>query len=132
MGRVLLVSCVVCLMGAPVAAQVPGTTGAGASQTLLEQLASSQGKIDCPTPTHCIFIGQVEMLMPGGQVKFFAEQIEILQDKNLLIASGNVVFQNPEGQIAAEKVEFDIKNNTGTFHVDSGLMPPGAAAARHA
>ena len=60
--------------------------------------------------------------MPGGQVKFFAEQIEILQDKNLLIASGNVVFQNPEGQIAADKVEFDIKNNTGTFHVASGLM----------
>jgi LPS-assembly protein len=131
MARLFVFSCVVCLLGVRIAAaQVPAVTPAGASQTLLEQLASSQGKIDCPTPTHCIFIGQVEMLMPGGQVKFFAEQIEILQDKNLLIASGNVVFQNPEGQIAAEKVEFDIKNNTGTFHVASGLLGLGTAADR--
>jgi LPS-assembly protein len=131
MARVVFLSCIACLMGASaVAAQVQASTQDGPSRTLLEQLASTQGKIDCPTPSHCIFVGQVEMLLPGGQVKFFAEQIEILQDKNLLIASGNVVFQNPEGQIAADRVEFDIKNNTGTFHVASGLMPLGAAADR--
>jgi LPS-assembly protein len=131
MARLFLFSCIVCLLGVRVsAAQVPGAPADGASRTLLEQLASTQGKIDCPTPTHCIFVGQVEMLLPGGQVKFFAEQIEILQDKNQLIASGNVVFQNPEGQIAAERVEFDIKSNTGTYHVASGLIGLGAAADR--
>jgi LPS-assembly protein len=129
MVRVLLFSCIVCLLGAATAsAQAPAGPDAQQRSTLLEQLTSSQGKIDCPTPNHCIFIGQVEMVMPGGQLKFFAEQIEIVQDKNLLIASGNVVFQNPEGQIAADSVEFDIKNNTGTFRVASGLMPLGAAA----
>ena len=130
MVRALLFCCVVCLGGAGVArAQVTGAP-ADAQQTLLQQLASTQGKIDCPTPNHCIFIGQVEMLLPGGQTKFFAEQIEIIQDKNQLIASGNVVFQNPGGQIAADSAEFNIKDNTGTFHVASGLMPLGRAADR--
>jgi LPS-assembly protein len=119
----------VCLLAAGAAgAQAPSIPDDQQQSTLLEQLTSSQGKIDCPTPNHCIFIGQVEMVMPGGKLKFFAEQIEIVQDKNQLIASGNVVFQNPEGQIAADSVEFDIKSNTGTFHVASGLMPLGAAA----
>ena len=131
MVRVLLFFCIVCLWGAGAArAQGAGAAADSAQQTLLQQLASTQGKIDCPTPNHCIFIGQVEMLLPGGQTKFFAEQIEILQDKNQLIASGNVVFQNPGGQIAADSAEFNIKDNTGTFHVASGLMPLGPAADR--
>jgi LPS-assembly protein len=41
------------------------------------------------------------------------------------------VFQNPGGgQIAADSAEFNIKDNTGTFHVASGLMPLGRAADR--
>ena len=43
------------------------------------------------------------------QGKFFADQIEIFADKDLLVASGNVVFANQEGRIAAERAEFDAQ-----------------------
>ena len=32
------------------------------------------------------------------------------------LRSGNVVFTNPEGRIAAERVEFNVAKGTGTFH----------------
>lgn len=130
LARLLLASCLVCLAGAATLdAQEPdGPEGTSpAAPGILEQIASTQGKLDCPTPDHCIFTGEVEQELPGG-IRFFADRIEIFARENRLVASGNVVFANPEGRIAADRVEFDLLTRTGTFHVASGLMPLGAAA----
>jgi len=129
MARFLLLSCFVCLLGAQAAHAQTALPPQGAPQasTLFERFASKQWTLDCEGE-HCILTGQVELAPPGGQVKFFADRIEIFNDKHLLVASGNVVFSNPEGRIAAERVEFDLAANTGTFHVASGLMPLGEAA----
>ena len=64
--------------------------------------------------------------MPGGQVKFFADQIEILHDKNLLVASGNVVFHESRGAIAAEQRRVQHRERHG--HVPRGR---GHHVARH-
>ncbi len=128
MARVLLFSCFVCLLDAATAvAQAVSVPQEAASQlsTLLEQQTS--WKFEC-SGNHCILNGDVELPLPGDQGKFFADQIELFGDKDLLVASGNVVFANQEGRLAAERVEFDLKKKTGVFYVASGTMPLGAAA----
>lgn len=62
---------------------------------------------------------------------FFADAIDIFTEPELqLVASGNVVFTNPEGRIAAERVEFNVAKGTGTFHQASGLLSLGAEVDR--
>ena len=51
---------------------------------------------------------------------FFADVIDVFTDPTLrLVASGNVVFSNPEGRIAAERVEFNVTEGHGD--VPSGI-----------
>ena len=134
MARVLLLSCVVCLIeAAPALAQQPAPPASAAQSTsgraLLDRMRSEQGKWEIVSENHLRFTGQVEQEW-DGQTKFFAEQIDLFLDTSRLVASGNVVFQNPQGHVAADRVEFDLNNNTGTFHVASGVMPFGDAADR--
>ena len=127
MVRVVLFSCVVCLIGvASVGAQEPAPPQ---ETTQLSELLAQQTswKFECEGD-RCILNGDVELPLPGNQGKFFADQIEIFASKNLLVASGNVVFANQEGRLAAERAEFDLKKQTGTFYDASGTMPLGAAA----
>jgi len=130
--RALLLSCFVCLSTAiPALAQqiIPSADGQTAGRTLLDRLLSQQGTLEIVSANHIRYTGQVEQEW-DAQTKFFAEQIDLYLDTSRLVASGNVVFQNPQGHIAADSVEFDLKNSTGIFHVASGLMPLGAAADR--
>jgi LPS-assembly protein len=125
--RVLLFSCVVSLLvpGAVRAQNASVPQDVTQLSTLLEQQTS--WKFEC-SGNHCILNGDVELPLPGGQGKFFADQIELFGDKDLLVASGNVVFANAEGRLAAERAEFDLKKKTGTFYTASGTMPLGRAA----
>jgi LPS-assembly protein len=125
--RVLLFSCVVWLLvpGAVRAQNASVPQDVTQLSTLLEQQTS--WKFEC-SGNHCILNGDVELPLPGGQGKFFADQIELFGDKDLLVASGNVVFANAEGRLAAERAEFDLKKKTGTFYTASGTMPLGTAA----
>jgi LPS-assembly protein len=74
--------------------------------------------------------GDVEWEPPGSGLKFSADQVELFTDTSKLVASGNVVFTNPEGRIAAERVEFDLNSDTGTFHQASGIMSLGPTVDR--
>jgi LPS-assembly protein len=127
MTRLFLFSCVVCLISATtVHAQAPSAPQEPSQlATLLEQQTS--WKFEC-SGNRCVLNGDVELPLPGNQGKFFADQIEIFGDKDLLVASGNVVFANQEGRLAAEKVEFDLEKQTGVFYVASGTLPLGASA----
>ena len=128
MVRVFLLPCLVCLMGAAASAQtVQPLPGIPQSSTLLERLTSKQWKIEWLSADHVRLTGEVEFPLDAA-TKFFADQIDIYGESNRLEATGNVVFANQQGRIAAERVEFDLAANTGTFHVASGLMPLGAAA----
>jgi LPS-assembly protein len=139
MARAFLFSCFVCLLVvAPASAQQPKPpqpqpqplpSGSEAGRTLFDRLLSRQDLLEFVSANQVRFRGQVEQEW-DGQTKFFAEQVDFFIDTSRLVASGNVVFQNTQGHIAADSVEFDLKNNTGTFHVASGLMPIGSANPR--
>jgi LPS-assembly protein len=71
--------------------------------------------------------GDAEIPLGDGS-KLFADVIDIDFDAASLTAEGNVVFQSSEGQIAAEKIEFNLRDGTGTFHTASGVMSLGDQA----
>jgi LPS-assembly protein len=79
--------------------------------------------------THWRFFGQVEIQHESG-VEFFADELDMFTDTNRLVARGNVVFVNPEGRISAERVEFNTKDQQGTFYEASGIMSLGDRAER--
>jgi LPS-assembly protein len=78
---------------------------------------------------HVQLIGDVELPL-DDMTLLSADQIDIFTDTNRLTAEGNVVFAGAEGRISAERVEFDVDANTGTFMTASGIMSLGATADR--
>ena len=134
MGRILL-SCLVCLLVAgaafaqqPTAPAPPGATQPGA-RTLLDLLNSGQWKLEWLSATHVRLTGDVE-LVPTADMRFSADQVDIFTDTNQLAASGNVVFANAEGRIAAERMEYDWTTGRGTFYQASGIMSLGPTVDR--
>lgn len=64
----------------------------------------------------------------GPNLKFFADDIDLYENTNRVVASGNVVFTNADGRISAERVEFDTATGIGTFYDATGIMSLGATA----
>jgi len=77
---------------------------------------------------HWRLTGNVEMTIPPGSFKFFADEADYYIDENRLVAKGNVVFADTNGRIAAEEVAFNMNDGTGTFKNASGSMGLGNAA----
>src|SRR3989442_3352773 len=90
---------------------------------------SNQWRLERVTTDHLHFVGQVEIEHQSG-VKFFADEMDLYTDRDLLVATGNVVFTNSEGRISAERVEFNTRSQTGTFFEAFGLMSLGKRANR--
>jgi LPS-assembly protein len=89
---------------------------------------SSQGKLE-QIGTRIRFIGQAEVEFDVG-VKFFADEAELDLETRVVTAQGNVVLTNAEGRISAERVEFNTRTQTGTFHQASGIISLGQKAER--
>jgi LPS-assembly protein len=68
----------------------------------------------------------------GPNLKFFADDIDLYEDTNRVVASGNVVFTNADGRISAERVEFNTGTGIGTFFDASGIMSVGTATGTSA
>jgi LPS-assembly protein len=68
----------------------------------------------------------------GPNLKFFADDVDLYEDTNRIVASGNVVFTNADGRISAERVEFNTGTGIGTFYDASGIMSLGTAGASSA
>src|SRR5688572_1990345 len=112
----------------PVAGQAPApptaadpffSTCTRNTQWLFERLSATQLRLT----------GQAEIECPG--MGFSADVIDVFTDPELrLVASGNVVFSNPEGRIAAERVEYNVATGTGTFHQASGILSLGDTVDR--
>ena len=125
-----------CVYGAPVLAQtpapapVPGAAIPVPNTPLSLITNSTQWRLERISADHVHLTGQVE-LETGSGVKFFADEIDIFSAPVLrLVATGNVVFANPEGRIASERVEFNVEEGTGTFHQASGILSMGATVDR--
>ena len=50
-----------------------------------------------------------------GNESLSADQVEIFQDTNVMIATGNVVFTSGGSRIAADRLEYNTRTRTGTF-----------------
>jgi lipopolysaccharide assembly outer membrane protein LptD (OstA) len=97
---------------------------------LLDLLTSGQWKLEQLSANHWRLTGDVEWEPPGSGLTFSADQVELFTDTNTLSASGNVVFTNPEGRIAAERIDYDWNSGRGTFHQASGIMSLGPTVDR--
>ena len=74
---------------------------------------------------HSIRIGHVEFVK--GDSSLFADQVEIFEDRNRAIATGNVVLTQGSNRIASERADFDTDTLLGTFYKAWGLatlQPP--------
>jgi LPS-assembly protein len=129
MGRgVSFLLCLVCLAAAPpLRAQEPAAPPAPASGGLPSGFRLGRCNLNTSEPGRWRCEGQVELELQGG-TRFSADQVDYYLETNRLEASGNVVFQGPEAQIAAERVEFDVGAGTGTFHMASGFIRLGDGA----
>jgi LPS-assembly protein len=80
------------------------------------------------TKDHVKRTGAVEVTC--GDMKFFADEMEMFVDKNLLVARGNVVFTTGGSRVGADRMEFDTKTRTGTFYDASGTVTLGSRVDR--
>jgi len=124
----------VCLYAAPVVAQVaapaPGAIAPADDSPLAQITQNTQNRLECPSADYCRLTGQVDIEIGAG-TRFFADEIDIYSKPMLrIVAAGNVVFTGPEGRIAAEKVEFNVTDGTGTFYQASGIMSLGDTVDR--
>ena len=67
---------------------------------------------------HIRFTGDVEIVC--DQDKFFADEMDVYTDTNLIEARGNIVFVSSDGQINADRMTFNTKTRTGVFYHASG------------
>ncbi len=122
----LLLSGALCLLPVCALAQTPfpGAAAPADDPFFGTCTRSTQWQFEQVAANHLRLTGQVQVECP--QMSFFADAIDIFTEPELrLVASGNVVFTNPEGRIAAERVEFNVASGTGTFHQASGLLSLG-------
>jgi LPS-assembly protein len=122
----ILLSSALCLLPVCALAQtpLPGTAAPVDDPFFQTCTRSTQWQFEQMDANHLRLTGQVQVECP--QMGFTADVIDIFTQPQLrLVASGNVVFTNPEGRIAAERVEFNVANGTGTFYQASGLLSLG-------
>ena len=99
-------------------------TLAGGSRATAQELGSCQTStsrqwtIERLGKDHVKLVGQVEVICTDET--FFADEIEIFNDEDRLIATGNVVFTSGTSRIAADRLEFNTRTKTGTFYNASG------------
>ncbi|MGH9313932.1 MAG: LPS-assembly protein LptD [Vicinamibacterales bacterium] len=60
-----------------------------------------------------------------ADMMFFADEMDLHSDTNVLTASGNVVFTSGGNRIGADRMEFDTKTRTGTFYNAAGTATLG-------
>ena len=59
--------------------------------------------------------GSIPVRLDCDQSQFQAEYVEVFQDRNLIVATRNVLFVSTTSRITADRMEFDTKTKTGVF-----------------
>jgi LPS-assembly protein len=80
------------------------------------------------TKDHIRRSGGVEIVC--ADMQFFADEMELFLDRHQLVATGNVVFASGGSRIAADRMEFDTRERTGTFYEASGTVSLGERVER--
>jgi LPS-assembly protein len=108
---------------APPPAPAPAAGADQATQPAATRLPDQvSDRFEQVTANHWRLAGNVELALPGATFKFFADEVDYYLDTSRLVASGNVVFADADGRIAADQVDFNAATGTGTFRNASGSM----------
>jgi len=97
---------------------IVGSGARAGAQELSGCQTSRQWTIEQLGKDHVKLVGQVEVTCTNET--FFADEIEIFNDQDRLVATGNVVFTSGTSRIAAERLDFNTRTKTGTFYNASG------------
>ena len=84
--------------------------------------SSRQFTLEQIDENHLRLIGAVDLVGLNDEWQLFADQVDVYTDEFRLVASGNIVFSGQGSRVAAERVEFDLQQLTGTFHNASGSV----------
>jgi LPS-assembly protein len=79
--------------------------------------------------THSLTYGSpdIPVQLDCKDMQFMANFVETFDDKDLVVAQGDVVFESSGTRISADRMEFNMKTRTGTFYNASGIAAaPGA------
>jgi LPS-assembly protein len=129
------VSWTVCLLSTVLSAQqqLPAPPAGGSESAGKPARAESHTPANLPDCSwesqetaagHLHLTGNVQCELPDG-VMLSADVMDVYtddDDKSRIDASGNVVFDGPEGHIAAERLQYDTSTGTGTFTTARGLL----------
>ena len=83
---------------------------------------SRQFTFEIVSEDHLRLTGEVELEGPDGQWQFYADQVDVLTDQQLLVAVGNVVYVAEGARLAAERAEVNIQDLTGVFYSAAGSV----------
>ncbi len=114
----------------PAYGQTPSTAAPAQGATFEDAIGynSRQWRIERVDANHLRLVGQVEV--QREKLKFYADSVDIYNDKNLMVAEGNVVYVNEGNRISAERMEFDLQRQVGTFYEASGIAVLSAKSGR--
>jgi LPS-assembly protein len=111
--RALVLAAGLLLVPAAATAQIPGFDNSiAAAQELV------QG--------HFRLTGNVVLSQVG--MKFYADVVDYYPDTNRLLASGNVLVEEVDHQIAADRADFNAQTRLGTFYNARGFAALGRLA----
>ena len=102
---------------------VAALLSASAAQAQVSALGTFLSDTTELSDNHVKLRGQVEITR--DDVKLFAQSADYSVDTKQLQASGNVVFTQTNQRISADRIEFNLDTQTGTFYNASGIMGLG-------
>jgi LPS-assembly protein len=112
----------------PTQTPAPAPTADGQQRLRIGGFEGTAERFDLSTEKNQWRLEGNAMIPLDGESRIFADRIDVFFDTQLLIAEGNVVLQNAEGQISASKIELNAVDGTGTFYDANGVMSIGDQA----
>lgn len=91
---------------------------------------SRQFTFEVVSQDHLRLTGEVELNGSDNEWQFFADQVDVLTDQQLLVAEGNVVYVAEGARLAADRAEINLEDLTGTFYAASGSVNMGDEVER--
>jgi lipopolysaccharide export system protein LptA len=110
----LLAGSLVLLAGLPAAAQIPGF------DATVAKTQESLGQ------DHYRLTGDV--VLSQGTTRFYADVVDYYPQTNRVVATGNVLIQQVDHQIAADRADFNAVTSLGTFYNARGFASLGVKA----
>src|SRR5262245_16492585 len=97
------------LLIAPVA-----ESSAQSSDLAVNETTISKTRLFDRTANYWKFVGDVEL--ESGDAKIYADDVEYWVNEDRVLATGNVVYNQGNNRVAADRAIFNVKTRLGTFY----------------